>query len=49
MPRCVRANTSAEEGILVPYLGKDDLLTAKKVAGRPQDVADLAELRGCDF
>jgi hypothetical protein len=43
MPRCVRANTSAEEGILVPYLGKDDLLTAKKVAGRPPETGTTTE------
>ncbi len=36
---------SDEEGIPVPYLSKTDLITAKKTAGRPQDLADLEELQ----
>ncbi|WP_424312789.1 hypothetical protein [Haloferula sp.] len=37
--------TSEEDGIVVPYLGKADLVEAKKTAGRPQDLADLEELQ----
>ncbi len=36
----------SEEGDLsIPYLSKQDLVTAKTIAGRPQDLADLDELR----
>lgn len=37
--------TSEEDGIVVPYLGKADLVEAKRTAGRPQDLADLEELQ----
>jgi len=30
----------------VHYLAKNDLLRNKKAAGRPQDLADIAELKG---
>jgi len=33
------------EGIAVSYLSKDALITAKKTAGRAQDLADLEELQ----
>jgi hypothetical protein len=33
------------EGIPIHYLGKSDLIHAKQTAGRPQDLADLDELR----
>ncbi|MEM9237959.1 MAG: DUF6036 family nucleotidyltransferase, partial [Verrucomicrobiota bacterium] len=36
---------SNEGNLEIPYLGKADLITAKQVAGRPQDLADLDELR----
>lgn len=39
---------SEEEGIFVPYLGKTDLVIAKRTAGRPQDLADLDELQRCE-
>ena len=39
---------SEEDGILVPYLGKTDLMIAKRTAGRPQDLADLDELGRAD-
>ena len=39
---------SHEGDFPVPYLGKPDLITAKKTAGRPQDLADLDELRRAD-
>ncbi len=34
------------DGIEVPFIGRDDLLTNKRVAGRPQDIADLERLTG---
>ena len=37
-----------EDGIPIHFLGKSDLITAKQVAGRPQDLADLDELRRAD-
>ena len=33
------------DGIPIHFLGKSDLITAKQTAGRPQDLADLDELR----
>ena len=36
--------TSDEAGLAIPYLGKDDLITAKKTAGRLQDLADIEEI-----
>ncbi len=36
---------SAENEFPIYYLGKADLIEAKKTAGRPQDLADLDELR----
>ncbi|MDA0767859.1 MAG: hypothetical protein O3A87_11215 [Verrucomicrobia bacterium] len=36
------------EGFPIWYLGKADLITAKQAAGRPQDLADLDELRRAD-
>lgn len=38
-------STKSSEGIKVHYLGKCDLIAAKQSAGRPQDLADLDELR----
>jgi len=35
---------SEENDFPILYLGKDDLIAAKKTAGRPQDLADLDEL-----
>ena len=37
--------SSLENDFLVYYLGKTDLILAKQTAGRPQDLADLDELR----
>ena len=31
-------------GISVPVIGREDLVASKRAAGRPQDLADLAEL-----
>ena len=36
---------SKELDFPIHYLGKPDLITAKQTAGRPQDLADLDELR----
>ena len=32
------------DGAPVPSIGKDDLITNKRVVGRPQDIADVARL-----
>jgi len=37
------------DGILVPFIGRDDLLTNKRVAGRPQDIADVERLTSQEF
>ena len=37
------------DGIPVPFIGRDDLLTNKRVAARPQDIADVERLTGGDF
>lgn len=37
--------TSEENNFPIFYLGKSDLILAKQTAGRPQDLADLDELR----
>ncbi len=39
------AQIATVEGIPINYLGKSDLILAKQTAGRPQDLADLDELR----
>ncbi len=39
------SETVTFEGIPMRYLGKSDLILAKQTAGRPQDLADLDELR----
>jgi len=38
-------STDTCDGIEVHYLGKKDLIAAKKCAGRPQDLADIDEIR----
>lgn len=40
-----RVISKEEEHFSIPYLGKSDLILAKQTAGRPQDLADLDELR----
>jgi len=40
--------TTTEEGFPIYYLGKTSLIIAKQTAGRPQDLADLDELRRAD-
>ena len=37
--------TDEEEGFPIPFLSRADLIRAKKQAGRPQDLADLDEIR----
>jgi predicted nucleotidyltransferase len=39
-----RRVTVQVEGIEVPVIGKEDLIIAKREAGRPQDLADVAQL-----
>jgi hypothetical protein len=39
------AQIATAEGIPIHYLGKSDLILAKQTAGRPQDLADLDDLR----
>jgi hypothetical protein len=36
------------DGVKVPFIGRDDLLTNKRVAGRPQDIADVERLTSQD-
>lgn len=44
-PSWSRRVMSLEGELSIPYLSKQDLVTAKTIAGRPQDLADLDELR----
>ncbi len=37
-------STQHSDGIEIQFLSKPDLITAKQIAGRPQDLADLDEL-----
>lgn len=39
-------DTASIDGILVPIIGRQQLIANKRAAGRPQDVADLAWLEG---
>lgn len=43
-----RETVDHEDGFSLFYVGKADLITAKEVAGRDQDVADLRKLRDTD-
>jgi hypothetical protein len=36
------------DGIAVPFIGREDLIENKRVAGRPQDIADVKRLTGQD-
>ncbi len=40
--------TDESEGFLIYYLSKAALIKAKRLAGRPQDLADLDEIRRAD-
>jgi len=40
--------TVVSEGVTLHFLGKQELITAKKIANRPQDLADLDEIRRAD-
>ena len=40
--------TDVSEGFPVNYLSRPDLIQAKTLAGRPQDLTDLAEIRRAD-
>jgi hypothetical protein len=37
------------EGLVVPFISKADLIKAKEVSGRPQDLIDAKELRKTDW
>lgn len=41
-------NTASIDGILVPIIGRQQLIANKRAAGRPQDIADLAWLEGTE-
>ena len=43
-----RRTTVALWGLSVPVIGRDDLVKSKRAAGRPKDLADLADLEGTD-
>jgi hypothetical protein len=43
-----RRTTVQLSGLTVPVIGRDDLVKNKKAAGRPRDLADLAELDDAD-
>ena len=43
-----RRTTGEDDGIPLHFLGKPELISAKTVAARPQDLADLDELRRID-
>jgi hypothetical protein len=36
------------DGVVVPTIGKEDLIANKHTVGRPQDLADVAELEKID-
>lgn len=40
-----RVVREVEDGLDVPFISREDLLTAKLAAGRPEDLADAAALR----
>lgn len=33
-------------GVVVPFIGREDLIASKRATGRPQDVADVLRLTG---
>jgi hypothetical protein len=41
-------STAVSEGVTIHFLGKAQLIHAKQTAGRPQDLADLDEIRRAD-
>ncbi|MGB7552910.1 MAG: DUF6036 family nucleotidyltransferase [Candidatus Korobacteraceae bacterium] len=43
--RRVEVEIDPASGLTAPFISRDDLITAKLAAGRPQDIADVAALR----
>lgn len=43
-----RRSTVQLWGMTVPVIGREDLVKSKRAAGRPRDLADVAELEGTD-
>ena len=41
-----KRKTSRVEGVAIHFIALDDLIRNKKAAGRPQDLTDLANLKG---
>jgi hypothetical protein len=41
-------STTDEEGFPIHYLGREDTITAKRTAGRLQDLADIEEIQRLD-
>jgi hypothetical protein len=40
-----RVNSDIDDGLTVPFMSRDDLLSSKLASARPQDLADVAALR----
>jgi hypothetical protein len=40
-----RVSSDIEDGLIVTFISRDDLLASKIASGRPQDLADVAALR----
>lgn len=43
-----RRKTDEDDGISIPYLGREALIRAKRFAGRPEDLADIRNLEMLD-
>jgi hypothetical protein len=43
-PRRVEGRVEKDAGVTVPFIGREDLISAKLASGRPQDLADVAAI-----